>query len=144
MPGQSPNKQNLSTKLLDKRLMPDERWADYLTTVLNSMTRALDNILSGGLTIEQHMAGQVNEVRFLLDGDLSAFPLSFQWEYPRFRPRVCFIGQIDAVGGEPDGVGAAVTPRWRFVGDRIVVDSIRGSGSMTIDRIYTATFVTLA
>ncbi len=130
-------------KTLDASDAPDAPWAKKLYSAVSQFMTGVVTALSNGLTVQNNMAAQVNDVRlYISDSQTSlSFPFSFNWRFPGNPPQGCIVVRIDATDGS-ERVLSAVMPRWQYRDGQVMVTALRGH--FKADAFFDVRFYTFA
>lgn len=108
---------------------------DTLNTHMREVRVALDH----GLSIEENLVAQFNEIVLYIADGATPYPFSFAWHFPQARPRSCKIGFMESTDGV-ESVFTGVDPWWGYNDGNIVIKGLRGN--ITINKTYRITFET--
>lgn len=113
-----PGVKNLDVKDLDDN---KERFVESINDFMSSTYLALNR----GLTVQDNLVAQVDELVLYISDSSNPYPTGFAWKFPNAKPIGCSIVYADCTDGT-EKVSSALFPRWAFVNGQIVIKGIRG------------------
>ncbi len=129
--------------VLSKEDYPSEaEWIDRLLAPLNSFMTSTVTALTKGLTIDENLQAQIQELTFTTTNPVTdGFPLYFSVKSGG-RPRTVTVGFCEDVASPTTAFTTAVFPTWSFTPDgRVKISYISG---LTVSTKYRIRFVCFA
>lgn len=126
-----------STKITGDMLKNDP---DQAAQLINNFISDVVRIFDKGISIQEQLAGQVNEITIYISDSQKPYPFSFRWNQA-LPPRACWLVRARCTDNTLQ-VMSAPFPDWDFVNGQIIIKSL--VGNFTVNKSYILRFVTLA
>ena len=114
---------------------------DQAAQIINNFISSVTQVFNNGISIDENLAGQTNDITLYISDQQNPYPFSFRWNRGPLVPRACFIVRCRCTDNTLK-VLASPFPDWDFVNGAVVVKGI--VGNFTVNNSYLFRFITLA